>query len=194
MSGSLPLKGRLSKNVFTCTSIFSYLKESREKEIQAKIDEEETEDINNSGGRSEKKEPDPKILIIRTYNCTAVQNIPADMRPFSDADKEFFVSSISPNLPRAEYIKYFENIFSKINDNVLHGWFSFLPDGIEDFVVTIIHPFVGKGWHLTLGIMFMLVVIFLPGGLVEGGQRIAALFRRKKTTDAADTASRTPAE
>ncbi|MCT8159918.1 branched-chain amino acid ABC transporter permease [Pseudoruegeria sp. SHC-113] len=80
----------------------------------------------------------------------------------------------------AGFIKYFENIFSKINDNVLHSWFSFLPDGMEDFMVTIIHPFVGKGWHLTLGLLFMLVVIFLPGGLVEGGQRIARMFKRKK--------------
>ncbi|WP_323771722.1 branched-chain amino acid ABC transporter permease [Antarctobacter sp.] len=83
----------------------------------------------------------------------------------------------------AGMIKYFENIFSKINDNVLHSWFSFMPDGLEDSVVFIIHPFVGKGWHLTLGIIFMLVVIFLPGGLVEGGQRIARLFRRKKTEE-----------
>ncbi|MEP3295406.1 MAG: branched-chain amino acid ABC transporter permease, partial [Pseudoruegeria sp.] len=81
----------------------------------------------------------------------------------------------------AGFIKYFENIFSKINDNVLHSWFSFMPDGLEDFMVFIIHPFVGKGWHLTLGLLFMLVVIFLPGGLVEGGQRIAALFKRKKS-------------
>ncbi|PRX34959.1 ABC-type branched-chain amino acid transport system, permease component [Meinhardsimonia xiamenensis] len=80
----------------------------------------------------------------------------------------------------AGFIKYFENIFSKINDNVLHGWFAFLPDGLEDFMVTLVHPFVGKGWHLTLGILFMLVVIFLPGGLVEGGQRILGLFRRRK--------------
>jgi ABC-type branched-subunit amino acid transport system permease subunit len=79
----------------------------------------------------------------------------------------------------AGFIKYFENIFSKINDNVLHQWFSFMPDGMEDFIVFIIHPFVGKGWHLTLGILFMLVVIFLPGGLVEGGQRIAARFKKK---------------
>jgi hypothetical protein len=28
--------------------------------------------------------------------------------------------------------------------------------------------------------MFMVVVIFLPGGMVEGGQRISRLFRRKK--------------
>ncbi len=77
----------------------------------------------------------------------------------------------------AGFIKYFENIFSKINDNVLHDWFSFLPDGLEDFMVFIVHPFIGKGWHLTLGILFMLVVIFLPGGLVEGGQRIAAWLR-----------------
>ena len=83
-------------------------------------------------------------------------------------------------------IKYFENIFSKINDNVLHGWFSFMPDGIEDFLVAVVHPFVGKGWHLTLGILFMAVVIFLPGGLVEGGQRIGRVFRRRdrKSADA----------
>lgn len=81
----------------------------------------------------------------------------------------------------AGFIKYFENIFSKINDQVLHGWFAFLPDGFEDFVVFIVHPFVGKGWHLTLGILFMLVVIFLPGGLVELGQRIGRLFKRKQT-------------
>ena len=68
----------------------------------------------------------------------------------------------------AGFIKYIENIFSKINDNVLHGWFAFLPDGLEDVVVGVLHFFVGKGWHLTLGIVFMLVVIFLPGGLIEG--------------------------
>ncbi|WP_170404522.1 branched-chain amino acid ABC transporter permease [Ruegeria arenilitoris] len=79
----------------------------------------------------------------------------------------------------AGFIKYFENIFSKINDNVLHSWFAFLPDGLEDAVVFIIHPFIGKGWHLTLGILFMLVVIYLPGGLVEGGQRLLNWIRRK---------------
>ncbi len=77
-------------------------------------------------------------------------------------------------------IKYLENIFSKINENILHEWFAFLPDGLEDTVIWIIARFTGEGWHLTLGLMFMLVVIFLPGGLVEGGQRIAAKFRRKK--------------
>ena len=83
----------------------------------------------------------------------------------------------------AGFIKYFENIFSKINSNVLHQWFSFLPDGMEDLMVTLVYPFVGKGWHLTLGLLFMLVVIFLPGGLVEGGQRLGRLFRRKRRTD-----------
>ena len=93
----------------------------------------------------------------------------------------------------AGMIKYFENIFSKINSQVLHEWFGFLPDGLEDFVVTIVYPFVGKGWHLTLGIVFMLVVIFLPGGLVQGGQKIAAALKRKKTDDANPGASK-PAE
>ncbi|TMM54085.1 branched-chain amino acid ABC transporter permease [Sulfitobacter sabulilitoris] len=94
----------------------------------------------------------------------------------------------------AGFIKYFENIFSKINDSVLHSWFSFMPDGIEDLMVTLVHPFVGKGWSLTLGIMFMLVVTFLPGGLVEGGQRIGRLLRRKPAKDDSASGKTEPAE
>jgi len=94
----------------------------------------------------------------------------------------------------AGFIKYCENIFSKINDSVLHGWFSFMPEGLENLMVTLIHPFVGKGWHLTLGIVFMLVVIFLPGGLMEGGQRIGNLFSRKKKSDDTDAPASVPAE
>lgn len=96
----------------------------------------------------------------------------------------------------AGFIKYFENIFSKINDTVLHQWFAFMPDGLEDFMVFIVHPFIGKGWHLTLGLLFMMVVIFLPGGLVEGGQRIGKWIRGKKNTDDEDksAASTKPAE
>jgi ABC-type branched-subunit amino acid transport system permease subunit len=80
----------------------------------------------------------------------------------------------------AGVIKYLESIVSTINTNVLHNWFGFLPDGLENFMVTIVYPFVGKGWGLTLGIVFMLVVIFLPGGIVEGGKRLANLFRRRE--------------
>jgi ABC-type branched-subunit amino acid transport system permease subunit len=80
----------------------------------------------------------------------------------------------------AGLIKYLENILSKINDTILHQWFAFLPDGLEDAMVFLVYPFIGKGWHLTLGIIFMLVVIFLPGGLVEGGQRIGRLFKKKQ--------------
>ena len=95
----------------------------------------------------------------------------------------------------AGFIKYFENIFSKINDNVLHSWFAFLPDGLENAVVFLIHPFIGKGWHLTLGILFMLVVIYLPGGLVEGGQRLMNWFKRKKSgADDATSGKTEPAE
>ena len=70
-------------------------------------------------------------------------------------------------------IKYFENIFSSVNDSVLHSAFSFLPDWLNNILVTVVSPFVGEGWHLTLGILFMLVVIFLPGGLMQ-------LMRRNK--------------
>ena len=72
----------------------------------------------------------------------------------------------------AVFIKYFENIFSKINDSVLHGWFAFMPAWLDNIFVTLISPFVGKGWHLSLGALFMIVVIFLPGGLVDGARRI----------------------
>lgn len=72
----------------------------------------------------------------------------------------------------AVFIKYFENIFSKINEGVLHGWFAIMPEWADNFMVAIVSPFVGKGWHLTLGALFMIVVIFLPGGLVDGAKRI----------------------
>jgi ABC-type branched-subunit amino acid transport system permease subunit len=94
----------------------------------------------------------------------------------------------------AAFIKYFENIFSKINDTVLHGWFSFMPESIDNFLVTIMHPFVGKGWHLTLGLTFMLIVIFLPGGLVDGGQRIWNRITGKNRTQDDPVADPKPAE
>ncbi|ATG43139.1 putative high-affinity branched-chain amino acid transport system permease protein [Phaeobacter piscinae] len=94
----------------------------------------------------------------------------------------------------AGFIKYFENIFSKINDNVLHSWFSFMPDGIEDAMVFIVHPFIGKGWHLTLGILFMLVVIFLPGGLVEGGQKLRGWIQGRKAKEDGPSGKTEPAE
>ena len=79
----------------------------------------------------------------------------------------------------AVIIKYFENIFSAFHPGRLYETFSFLPEGIQNFLVTIVSPFVGEGWHLTLGIMFMLIVIFLPGGIMEGGKRIATAFRNR---------------
>jgi ABC-type branched-subunit amino acid transport system permease subunit len=95
----------------------------------------------------------------------------------------------------AGFIKYMENIVSKINKSVLEQWFAFMPDGIEDLFINLVYPFVGKGWHLTLGLLFMLVVIFLPGGLVEGGQRIAGLFKRKKADEnSPDGTNNKPAE
>jgi len=97
----------------------------------------------------------------------------------------------------AGMIKYMENIVSKINTTVLEGWFSWMPDGLQDAVVAIVYPFVGKGWHLTLGLVFMLVVIFLPGGLMEGFKIIGSKFSRKssnKPGDNTSAANPTPAE
>ncbi|PLX38352.1 MAG: branched-chain amino acid ABC transporter permease [Hyphomicrobiales bacterium] len=89
----------------------------------------------------------------------------------------------------AGLIKYFENIFSSFNEGTLHGFFAFLPDWIEGPVVKVLSLFVGEGWHLTLGALFMLIVIFLPGGLMEGFRRIAGIFRRSKTSSSDGGAS-----
>ena len=93
----------------------------------------------------------------------------------------------------AGVIKYFEAIFSRINDNVLRAWFDFLPDFLENFMVWIIHPFVGKGWSLTLGAVFMIIVIFLPGGLMEGANRIGKRLLKLGKRGSADNA-KTPTE
>lgn len=69
-------------------------------------------------------------------------------------------------------IKYFENIFSSFNEGILLDAFSFLPEALQHAVVAVTSLFVGEGWHLTLGVLFMVIVIFLPGGLMEGFNRI----------------------
>ncbi len=69
-------------------------------------------------------------------------------------------------------IKYFENILSALNDQVLARFYSFLPDGFAETMVKVTSKFVGEGWFLTLGLVFVLVVVFLPGGIMEGVRRI----------------------
>ncbi|ODT81060.1 MAG: ABC transporter permease [Pelagibacterium sp. SCN 64-44] len=93
-------------------------------------------------------------------------------------------------------IKYFENIFSAINETVLRRVFDFMPGGSEDFVVAVASKFVGEGWHLTLGLLFVVVVVFLPGGVMEGVRRLAARFGRTRRKDAQgrETSSTQPAE
>ncbi len=77
-------------------------------------------------------------------------------------------------------IKYFENIFSAINESALHNFFSFLPDWLESLLVTLTSPFVGEGWHLTLGVLFMVIVIFLPGGVMEGIDRLKRRYQGRR--------------
>ena len=95
----------------------------------------------------------------------------------------------------ATIIKYLENIFSALNPTELAKVFDFMPEGIQSTMVTIVNPFVGEGWHLTLGLLFMLIVIFLPGGVMQGvnhlGSFIARLFGfgRKETSIDSSTAS-----
>ena len=81
----------------------------------------------------------------------------------------------------AGLIKYAEQKVSSWNEGILREFYGFLPDGIEEAFVKVSALFVGEGWHLTLGAMFMVIVIFLPGGLMEGfrrlGQPLARLTR-----------------
>jgi ABC-type branched-subunit amino acid transport system permease subunit len=76
-------------------------------------------------------------------------------------------------------IKYFENIFSSFNEGILMKAFDFLPEGLQHVVVSVSSLFVGEGWHLTLGALFMLIVIFLPGGLMEGFSRLRTALENK---------------
>ena len=153
--------------------------------------------------------PKPYMLaafVISGMYAGLAGGLMASMDPLAGPERMFWTASgevvlmtilggvgtlIGPILG-AGAIKYMENILSKINSDILHTWFAFLPDGLEDFVVSIIYPFIGKGWHLTLGLIFMAVVIFLPGGIVEGGSRIAKALSRKKSGDS--TAKTEPAE
>lgn len=91
-------------------------------------------------------------------------------------------------------IKYFENIFSAINTNMLNNFFSFLPDGLQSVMVTISSKFVGEGWHLTLGLMFVLIVVYLPGGLVEGAKRLFTRFNKTTKPNAGSAPAPQPAE
>jgi len=72
----------------------------------------------------------------------------------------------------AGLIKYLENIFSSFNEQILNGVFGFLPDAIQHPVVKFVGLFVGEGWELTLGVLFLVLIIFVPGGLMQGLQSL----------------------
>jgi len=78
----------------------------------------------------------------------------------------------------AGIIKYFENIFSSFNEQTLVHAFSFLPAPLQDVAVFVASLFVGDGWELTLGVVFMLIVIFMPGGIMEGVRRLGLAVSR----------------
>lgn len=89
----------------------------------------------------------------------------------------------------AAIIKYLENIFSAFNPQLLHEFFAFLPEPAQNAAVAVTSLFVGDGWHLTLGLLFMLVVIFLPGGVMEGMRRIGGVIRRSRRRAQGDGAA-----
>ena len=90
------------------------------------------------------------------------------------------VGSLFGPILGAATIKYFENIFSAINNQVLESAYSFMPEWLSDIAVLLTRPFVGEGWHLMLGVLFMAIIIFLPGGIIEGVRRIGGIFKKSK--------------
>ena len=89
----------------------------------------------------------------------------------------------------AGVIKYLENILSSFNEQILQGVFGFLPDAIEHPVIKVASLFVGEGWELTLGVLFLVLIIFVPGGLMQG---INSLQRRLFPAPAHAGANATP--
>ncbi len=95
----------------------------------------------------------------------------------------------------AGIIKYAEQKVSSWNEGIISDFFSFLPAGLQDFTASFVSLFVGEGWHLTLGLLFMVIVIFLPGGMMEGFRRIVGLFKRPNDNDTvSNSATAQPAE
>ncbi len=80
----------------------------------------------------------------------------------------------------AGLIKFAEQKVSSWNTGILNDVFTFLPDTLRPIVVDISSLFVGEGWHMTLGLLFMVIVIFLPGGLMEGINRITERMNSTK--------------
>jgi ABC-type branched-subunit amino acid transport system permease subunit len=89
----------------------------------------------------------------------------------------------------AGVIKYLENIFSSFSEQILQNVFGFLPDAIEHPVIKFVGLFVGEGWELTLGVLFLVLIIFVPGGLMQG---ISSLQRRLFPATAHAGADATP--
>jgi len=88
----------------------------------------------------------------------------------------------------AGVIKYLENIFSSFNEQILNGVFGFLPESIQHPVVKFVGLFVGEGWELTLGVLFLVLIIFVPGGLMQGLQSLQRRIFPAQSTPAADAA------
>ena len=86
----------------------------------------------------------------------------------------------------AGLIKYLENIFSSFNEQILNGVFGFLPDAMQHPVVKFVGLFVGEGWERTRGVLCLVVIIFVPGGLMQGLQSLQRRIMPAQAAPAAD--------
>ena len=90
----------------------------------------------------------------------------------------------------AALIKYAEQKVSSWNEFVVDRFWNFLPEWLQEPIAGFTSLFVGEGWHLTLGLMFMVIVIFLPGGIMEGARRVSVLFKFQRGPTVQDTQNR----
>src|SRR3546814_11634853 len=82
-------------------------------------------------------------------------------------------------------IKYCVNIFSAFNEPALHRVFDFLPEWLADPVVAVSGLFFRDSWHPTLGPVFMLIVLCMPGRLTGGLAPLASMIRVRSEADRA---------
>jgi ABC-type branched-subunit amino acid transport system permease subunit len=59
--------------------------------------------------------------------------------------------------------------------------------GFMMYFENVASAWLGEQWLLVLGVLFVLIMMFLPGGFMEGGRRLRGWWRRRRNGDEATT-------
>ncbi|MGH9246759.1 MAG: branched-chain amino acid ABC transporter permease [Acidimicrobiales bacterium] len=80
---------------------------------------------------------------------------------------------------------------------LIGGLTSFAGPTVGAFVFVFLRDVITRGfsyWQAVLGVVLLLIILFMPGGLVEGVKRIAALVGRRRPSRPAPRGATEPAE